>query len=464
MRIGRLLRRSGLPPSLLVSVLALTSGSCAFAEKPPTPQGILIVTLDTTRADYLSAYGAGRTLTPHLDRLAAEGVVFEQAATVAPLTLPAHSSLFTGLLPPRHGVRDNAGPLDARHQTLAAMLRGRGFDTAAFVGSVVLGASRGLAAGFDLYQDGLKTGRPLSAGLQRPADHVVDEAVAWLEGRNDRPFLLWVHLYDPHAPYDPPEPFRTAYRDDLYAGEIAFVDEQIGRLLDVLDRRRLIDRTAVVVAADHGESLNEHREIGHGFFIYESVIRVPLIVRTAGVAPRRVPGLVRIVDVMPTLLQLAGTPAADLDGVNLLDVMTGAAPSLELEAYAESLTPERFGWSPLRSLRAGRFKLIDAPRPELYDLETDPAERHNLHASLPGVAAAMSRRLSTLMQDIPPVPGAGDAPRPTAEMLAQLRALGYVATAETTPSRGAGSLLDPKDHIDDYNALVRRHRETGRRR
>jgi arylsulfatase A-like enzyme len=273
-----------------------------------------------------------------------------------------------------------------------------------------------------------------------------------------------VHLYDPHAPYDPPEPFRTAYRDDLYAGEIAFVDEQIGRLLDVLDRRRLLDRTAVVVAADHGESLNEHREIGHGFFIYESVIRVPLIVRTAGVAPRRVADVVRIVDVMPTVLQLTGTPAAGLDGVSLLGVMTGAARSLDLDAYAESLVPERFGWSSLRSLRTGRFKLIDAPRPELYDLLTDPGELHNLAAGRPATAARIARELSALTRRLSSAAGAADRVQPTAETIAQLNALGYVATGPATPHRGQDVLPDPKDHIEEYNALVRRQREASRRR
>jgi arylsulfatase A-like enzyme len=273
-----------------------------------------------------------------------------------------------------------------------------------------------------------------------------------------------VHLYDPHAPYDPPEPFRTAYRDDLYAGEIAFVDEQVGRLLDVLDRRRLIDRTAVVVAADHGESLNEHGEIGHGFFIYESVIRVPLIVRAAGVAPRRVPDVVRIVDVMPTLLRLAGAPASGLDGVSLVDVMTGAARSLDLDAYAESLVPERFGWSPLRSLRTGRLKFIDAPRPELYDLATDPGELHNLVADRPATVATIARELSALTRRLAPSAGAGDRIQPTAETIAQLAALGYVATGQTTPDRGQHVLPDPKDHIEEYNALVRRQREASRRR
>ena len=387
MTIGRSLRPAGLTASLAASAV-LACGGCAA--RPPALLGIIIITLDTTRADYLGAYGSDRVMTPHLDRLAAEGVVFEQAATVAPLTLPAHSSLFTGLLPPRHGVRDNAGPLDERHQTLAEILRARGFDTAAFVGSVVLGASRGLAAGFDVYQDGLKAGRPLSAGLQRPADHVVDEAVAWLNRRTDRPFLLWAHLYDPHAPYDPPEPFRTAYRDNPYAGEIAFADEQIGRLLDVLDQRRLLDRTAVVIAADHGESLNEHGEIGHGFFIYESSTRTPFVIRAPfpRTNARRVTDPVRSVDLAPTLLDLLGLPALPgrTAGTSLVPLMTGDSVELNLDGYAEAMYPlHHYGWSALRALRAGRFKLIDAPRPELYDLDADVSESKDVAAANPEV-------------------------------------------------------------------------------
>jgi choline-sulfatase len=446
--------------ALSTCLLPVLMGSCAMPGRPPTPLGILIVTLDTTRADYLSAYGSGRVWTPNLDRLAADGVVFEQAMTVAPLTLPAHCSLFTGLLPPRHGVRDNAGrSLATDHQTLAAVLQRRGFDTAAFVGSVVLGSGRGLEAGFDVYNDGITTGRSGGRGLQRPADQVVDEAVSWLEGRHDAPFFLWVHLYDPHAPYDPPEPFRTAYRDDLYAGEIAFADAQIGRLLDSLDRRRLLDRTAVIVAGDHGESLNEHGESGHGIFIYQNVIRVPLIVRIAGVSPRRMPEVARLVDIMPTVLELVAAPPTATDGVSLVDGMTGAEGLLDLQAYSESLYPERFGWSRLRSLRAGRLKLIEAPRPELYDLQTDPDEQNNIYAERPAIAAVMSRRLSALTVQDAFRDDVDDPVRPGPETIERLAALGYVGTADPTLNQATQPLPDPKDHIGELSRLARRRYE-----
>jgi arylsulfatase A-like enzyme len=451
--------------ALSACLLPVLLGSCAIPRRPPAPRGILIVTLDTTRADYLSAYGSGQVWTPSLDRLAADGVVFEQAMTVAPLTLPAHCSLFTGLLPPRHGVRDNAGrSLASEHQTLAEILKGRGFDTAAFVGSAVLSAGRGLEAGFDVYRDGITSGPPAAGrGLQRHADQVVDEAVTWLDGWDGTSFLLWVHLYDPHAPYDPPEPFRTAYRDDLYAGEIAFADAQIGRLLDVLDRRRLLDRTAVIVAGDHGESFNEHGERGHGIFVYQTVIRVPLILRVGGIAPRRVPEVTRLVDVMPTVLDLLAVPPAATDGVSLVAAMTGAARLLDLEAYSESLYPERFGWSPLRSLREGRFKLIEAPRPELYDLQTDPAEQFNMYTERPAIAALMSRRLSALTRQLSARRDATDPVRPAPETVERLAALGYVGTAPTTLNQAGQALPDPKDHIGEYNRLARRRHEASRR-
>ena len=306
---------------------------------------------------------------PHLDRLARDGVIFDQALSVAPLTLPAHSSLFTGLFPPAHGVRDNAGPpLHAVNETLAELLRAQGFRTGAFTGSIVLGRDRGLAQGFDHYSVPVEaaTGGGTRAAFQRRADAVVTDAIRWLDGVAGSPFFLWAHLYDPHRPYDPPEPYRSRYSDP-YLGEIAFADEQIGRLLDALRQRRLLPRTLVVVAGDHGESLGDHGERDHGIFVYENVLRVPLIISGPAVGPARVSAVVRLVDVMPTVLNLVGLPHPRADGVSLVGMMMGGR-DLDLDVYAESFYPQRLGWAPLRTLRRGRFKLIDAPRPELYDL------------------------------------------------------------------------------------------------
>jgi arylsulfatase A-like enzyme len=310
--------------------------------RPAPPIGVVIVTLDTTRADRLTPYGLMDVSMPALERLAAEGVVFDQATTVAPLTLPAHTSLFTGLLPPHHGVADNASiPLDDRHTTLAELLRARGFRTAAFVSSVVLDEDRGLAQGFEEYR-GVRvpdTADPQAvagpARRQRRADSVIDEAIAWLDGVSSSPFFLWAHLYDAHRPYEPPEQFASL--PDAYIGEIAFASAQIGRLVADLERRGLLDRTIVIVTADHGESLGDHGERDHGIFVYESVMRVPLIIRSLGIAPRRVGAVVRLTDVMPTVLDLADIPRPAGDGVSLVDLLRGSKSDLDLEATSRAV-------------------------------------------------------------------------------------------------------------------------------
>ena len=241
----------------LAVILGMSAVVCGCTRLPgASARNVVIVTLDTTRADYLEAYGSARSTTPTLSRLAREGVVFEQAMTVAPLTLTAHCSLFTGLRPPDHGVRDNAAaPLAARHVTLAEVLRGRGFQTAAFTAAAVLASDRGLARGFQVYHDGRSPDRWSPRRMRRPGSEVLDDALAWLDTRDGSPFFLWVHLYDAHGPYTLDEPYRSLYRDDPYAGEIAFADAQLGRLLDSLERRDLLERTAIIVAGDHGESL-----------------------------------------------------------------------------------------------------------------------------------------------------------------------------------------------------------------
>jgi arylsulfatase A-like enzyme len=410
------------------------------------PINVVVITLDTTRADRLSPYGLMDSPMPGLERLAREGVVFDQATSVAPLTLPAHASLFTGLLPPAHGVRDNADQaLDAAHVTLAEILRGRGFRTAAFVASVVLDADRGLAQGFDRYASVPADARRIAPARQRRADDVIADALQWLDDAGTTtPFFLWTHLYDPHAPYDPPEPYRTAFLDP-YIGEIAFADAQIGRLLDALERRGVLDRTVVVVAGDHGESLGDHGERDHGIFVYESVLRVPLIIRGPRIPPRRVADVVRLTDVAPTILDLLGLPSPPMDGVSLGSLLSGRTTRVDLEAYSESLYPRRLGWSPLRALRDGRFKLIDAPRPELYDLERDPFEERNIHDERRSLADAMRRRLAILARERG-LSRADGLAEPPAGLRERLAALGYVGSGQPRALPGA-ELPDPKDRI-----------------
>jgi arylsulfatase A-like enzyme len=404
----------------IVALAAGTAGARAMILRP-SPSGLVIITLDTTRADRLPAYGFGSVATPAIDALVSRGAVFDEAVSVAPLTLPAHTSLFTGLYPANHGVRENGSrPLDRSHATLAGVLHDRGFHTAAFVGSIVLAADRGLSAGFDVYDDGGERGAP--APHRRDGGEVVDRARAWIGGLDGKPFFLWVHLYDVHAPQALPMEFRRA-SGDRYEGGIAYVDAQIGRLLDALGRRRLSSKTVIVVAGDHGESLGEHGENEHGIFLYESTLRVPLVVCVPGVAARRVAAVTSLVDVFPTVLQLLGiAPSVPHDGVSLVPALTGGRlPNRAI--YAESMYAARFGWGPLRMIRDREFKFIDAPRPELYDLEADPVEGQNLADAHSAIAAALKRELLAMDVD---VSVRGDAARLPPDRLQALQALGYV--------------------------------------
>ncbi len=410
-------------PLIAVSVVSLSLAVVGFlVHERQAPASVVIVTLDTTRADRLSPYGFMNVSLPALERLAREGVVFDQAMSVGPLTLPAHTSLLTGLLPPHHGVRDNAdSPLAGSHTTLAEVLRRCGFRTGAFVGSAVLDPDRGLDQGFEKYGEvggGLEDGRPRR---QRPANEVVDDALKWIETVEDAPFFLWVHLYDAHRPYAPPEPYASTYGHNPYVGEIAFADEQVGRLMHALEQRRLLDRSVLVVAGDHGEALGERGEADHGIFVYDNVLRVPLMVRAPALPPARISEVVRLTDVMPTVLDLLGLPSPAADGISLVPLMHGRVADLDLEAYAESIYPERLGWSPLRALRVGRFKLIDAPRPELFDLAQDPFEQTSIYEHRRELAAAMTARADAIA-------GAGRVARREvpAELRERLAALGYV--------------------------------------
>jgi arylsulfatase A-like enzyme len=438
-RIIRIARVAG----LLVSV-ALTKHAVA-RRAAIVPLGVVVITLDTTRADRLSPYGFMDISLPNLERLAREGVVFDQAESVAPLTLPAHTSLFTGLLPPNHGVRDNAAPpLGETHTTLPEVLLARGFRTGAFVGSIVLDPDRGLKQGFEEY-------RGVDGTHQRRADQVINDAVQWLERVDKSPFFLWTHLYDPHRPYDPPEPYATICAHNPYLGEIAFADAQVGRLLEALQRRGLLDRVIVVVAGDHGESLGQRGERDHGVFVYENVLRVPLIVRSPAVATSRVGEVVRLVDVMPTILDLLDVAVPWVDGTSLRELMCGRRSHLDLEAYAESLYPMRLGWSPLFALRHGRYKLIDAPRPELYDLDGDPFEQHNVYDERRTIANAMSARVAILKRG---TATAEERIHLTADLRARLSSLGYLgsAAAGVTPE---SPLPDPKDRIATFTPRLR---------
>jgi arylsulfatase A-like enzyme/Tfp pilus assembly protein PilF len=427
---------------------------------------VIVITLDTTRWDRIGAYGDRAAETPNLDRLAAEGVLFEQTVAVAPLTLPSHASMFTGLLPPRHGIRDNGGyVLDPGRRTLASWLKAGGWQTGAFVGAFVLDGKFGLNQGFDTYVDKFDVSKYRSVSLgsvARRASEVVDHAMPWLEAHAGQRFFAWLHFYDAHSPYAPPEPFRTRFADRPYSGEIAYVDQQVGRVLQWLDARGLADRTIVLAIGDHGESLNEHGENTHGLFIYEATTRVPFIVRTpySHARGRRVASVVRGDDVMPTILDLVGRqPPGDIQGRSLAPLMAGAVADLNLDAYSESLyARNHYGWSELRSLRSGRFKFIATTRPELYDLERDPGERQNLFDERRQLADRMAAELERLAAEDPAAAAGPSAVDPeTRERLAALGYIGSFAHAARTPGR---TLPDPKDKIGIFNVMTSAH-ETG---
>jgi arylsulfatase A-like enzyme/Tfp pilus assembly protein PilF len=428
---------------------------------------VVVITLDTTRWDRLGAYGDRGAATPNLDRLAGEGVLFEQAFAAAPLTLPAHSTIFTGLLPPRHGVRDNGGyVLDAKHTTLASLLKLGGWHTGAFVGAFVLDSKWGLNQGFDTYFDKFDVSKYKSISLgdvARRAGEVVDHALPWMEQHASGRFFAWLHFYDAHSPYDPPEPFRRRFADRPYMGEIAYVDYQIGRLLQWLDTKDLARQTIVVAIGDHGESLNEHGEGTHGLFVYDATTRIPFIVRAPfdTMQGRRVRGVVRSEDVTPTLLDLLGRPTPPgLQGQTLVPLLTGATGDLNLDAYSESLyARNHYGWSELKALRSGRFKYIATTKPELYDLERDPRELTNLHDERRQLAERMAVALDRLSVEPPATAGAAAVDPETRERLA---ALGYIGSFTHKARKPGEALPDPKDKIDIFNLMTSAHESNGK--
>ncbi len=457
------------------------------------PLNLLLVTLDTVRADHLGCYGDAAAETPHLDALAGQGVRFAHAGSQAPLTLPSHTTILTGLLPPHHGIRNNGtAPLAAGTPTLATVLAGAGYRTGAFVGAFVLDHRFGLDHGFAVYDDEIE--RPTDASwlleAQRPGDQVVDRALAWLAVADPRPFFLWVHLYDAHAPYNPPSPYRERHPGQPYDGAIAFADAQVGRLLAALASRGLDGNTVVAVAADHGESLGEHGELTHGLLLYEPVLAVPLLLRAPGLAARRVDTPVSLVDLAPSLAGLLGRrlppPAGGaLDGRDLSAALLAGREPAPAELYAETRYPEVFGWSPLFALRRRELKYIAAPHPELYDLQSDPKEARNLAA--PGTAPAtppapgaapvapaagderargFAARLAAIEAGArAPAPGAAT---PDAETRRRLASLGYAAgappisggaTQAAKGSRVGRSPLDPKQGVVLFQAFQRAHAE-----
>ncbi len=440
---------------LLLAATAVASG-CNRG-----PERVVLVTIDTLRADRLGCYGREGARTPTLDRIAAEGVRFEAALSPAPLTLPSHTSLMTAVDPPDHGVRHNlVFRLETDLPTLAERMRAAGFETAAFVGAMVLEREFGLARGFDSYDDQMpqRWGANRMQRPERTADAVVDAAITWIEKAPSR-FFLWVHFYDPHTEYEPPPRYARAFPDDPYAGEIAFVDAELGRLLETLQQRWPDERTLTVVVSDHGESLYEHGEPTHSYGIYDSTQRIPLLMKGPGLPRGRlVKTMVRLIDVAPTMLALSGArPLPGATGRSLEAEIEGAAGESPV-AYLETLgTQFDMGWSPLLGIRTERHKYIRAPRPELYDLRSDPGETRNLAGDAAGLVQELDAVLATKLASGQPVrPNLS----PSDGQRAQLESLGYVLTEEQLGSDSLGVVggIDPKDEI---GAIAARHEAQG---
>ena len=423
---------------------------------------LLLVTLDTTRADHLGIYGHARARTPTLDQLAREGARFDRAFSPAPLTLPAHASILTGLYPFAHGVRNNGNFYMAdRFDTLATILKERGYRTAAFVSAFILDRRYGLARGFDTYDDRMEgqSAQILALEAERRGDRTVLALSAWL-GQHaaagaSSPFFAWLHLYDPHEPYHAPAPFGPAFADSPYDGEIAFDDAAVAAVMDRLAQLGLKDRTLVAVVGDHGESLGEHGEETHSMFVYDAALRVPLIVWAPGVVPGRVIETpVRITDLAPTVLDLLGAPPLKTsDGRSLVAEMRGQATSPPPEIYAETLFPQLYmNWAPLRALRDERWQFIEAPHPELYDTIADPGEMRNLVSERAQTARGLQQRLDRMTGGATGEMSVGRMDRETLEKLASL---GYVGAGAEPAAAVSGTAVrtDPKEMIGVFNRL-----------
>src|SRR5262245_22460501 len=446
-------------PFFLIAVLtSLSLAGCRAGTSRDSSRdrpNVLLVTIDTLRADHVGCYGYTNATTPTMDGLAKRGVRFETAVAHAPLTGPSHASILTGLIPLSHGFRNNSGFILAPEvKTVAQDFRNGGYHTAGFVSGFPLDRRFGFDRGFETYDDHLPKGndRRRTPYVERFADATTDAVLRWLATASPRgaqpstPWFLWVHYYDPHAPYEPPvADLADRYRRSPYDGEIAFVDRQLGRLLQALDAGGETSRTIMLVTADHGESLGEHGEGTHGIFLYDATLRVPWIMAGPQIAAGRVsPTIARSIDVLPTLLDYAGLPQrSDVDGRSLRRAADGE-PMSDAPAYAESLYSElELGWAPLHAWRTAGFKFIKAPHPELYDLQTDPSEKSNRAGEQATRVSDLSSQLEVALQHPTPSTPAQSVDSETAD---RLRALGYVSGAHASRPAGA-ALRDPKDGV-----------------
>ncbi len=450
---------------LIVAAMVSASGACAqSARKAAAQPNVFLVTIDTLRADHVHCYGYESIQTPALDNLAKDGVRFAQAFTPSPITNTSHISILTGLLPDTHGVMDFAVPLATEYPVWAELLKKRGYHTGAFIGSIVLDSRNfapGLDRGFDFYDNFPEVAPNKSRWerLERRGEDVARRAENWLTAHSAGPKFVWVHFYDPHDPYDPPPPFAQMYKNRLYDGEIAYADSVLADFVVYLKKKGWYDDSIVILVGDHGEGLGEHHEETHGAFLYDSTLHVPLIVKLPSQkhAGRVVEAQVRTTDILPTVVELLRIhPPGRFDGASLLSFL-GVAATAETAgrtAFAETDYPLRFGWAPLRSVRDEGFKFIEAPKPELYNLRSDPLELTNNYAPWDASVQKFRARLSDSKRKIPVrAPSAGSVSKNT---IAELEALGYLGRADLTSSTNVPepSLLpDPKDKIEELNLL-----------
>lgn len=419
---------------------------------------LIVVTLDTTRADRVGAYGFPRGVTPHLDRMAEDAVVFEHATAAVPLTFPSHTTIFTGEYPTRHGIRDNGGFfLDPSATTLAEVLKGAGYATGGFIGAWVLESRWGLAQGFDKYSDqfDLSKYKVISLGtVQKSGEEVVNDAISWLDTVKSRKFFGWVHLYDAHTPYEPPEPYNSQFPNQPYLGEMAYADAQVGRLLDWLKTNGLDKNTVVVVTADHGESLGDHGEATHAYFVYDSTMHVPLVIKTPWNDRGRNASMVSSADIFPTVLDLLGLPPVKgpIDGVSLAAGIVDPKAKVGGSAYSETyFTRYHFGWQHLRALRNDEYTYVDAPEPELYDRRADPGETSNIFKAYSARAEDLRLKIEALAKT-----DSGKVPERKSldpDTLQRLAALGYVGNViDVNPN---AVLPDPKLKLPLFQKMNR---------
>ena len=426
---------------------------------------VVLITIDTLRADHLGCYGYKQIKTPNVDGLAAEGTRFERAFSVVPVTLPSHATMLTGTYPMLSGMHDfGANKLSPAQPTMAAVLKQAGYATGAVIGAAVLDSRFGLNQGFDFYYDHFDFSRLDEANLdemERPGNVVADVTLDWLGKNWQKKFFLWMHLYDPHFPYNPPEPYRSEYAGRLYDGEIAFADEQVGRLVRFLKEKGVYQNTVIVLAGDHGEGLGEHGEKTHGFFIYNSTMHVPLIIRVPGGAIGRTAGdPALLVDLMPTVLEAVGVEVpAQVQGKSLLARVRGGegdAAERERTVYGETFLPRiHFNWSELRAAENAKYHFIDAPKPELYDVAKDPGELHNLLGEKKAVGEEMRAKLAAMIREYSAGKELAEKTGLDPALVERLKSLGYAAFSGgsdpgSNPTISSRDLPDPKDRIEAY--------------